>query len=440
VQDVLDDLDSVLSTALTGSTVWTDAGAYLYPTGGEVLGNSASGGANKIAGLYLADSAPLVFGTDNDFTLSFNNSSSTLGSTLVGGTRLGIGTTSALATVDIRSSLGTIPVASISGNTSMSALVVDQSGSGDIFTASSAGQTRFVVKNNGNVGIDVSNPTNKLEIGGSTSTLSNDAGDITIDSASNNISLAGDSLINILNTYVSGELGVGVSDAIGRFHVHGATTGKALSIFNELGDQDILVASSSGTTRARVTNSGSLSLDGDYINFGLTDSSSGYGFRDNGGTLQFKHNSGSWADVGSGSGGASWWGQTAGTLQPYNATVDLLIGGTATASAKFGLINVNSGTPTATISAGAAGGIYINATGKIATTAKQTLALETLARPTSSSKVATSASAWLSSKLELAASLAALRRLSLLLFVDLPRLAHSVSIDGDIVSNRLRNQ
>lgn len=357
----------------SGSGGWTDAGTYLYPTGGEVLGNSASGGANKLAGIYLADSSPLTFGTDNDFSFAFNNATSTLGSTLTSGTRLGINTTSALATLDVRSNLGTIPTASISGNTSMATIIVDQSGSGDIFTASSAGQTRFVVKNNGNVGIDVADPTNKLEIGGSTSTISNDAGDITLDSASNNISFAGDSLINILNTYISGELGVGVADAIGRFHVHGATTGKALAILNELGDQDILTASASGITRFRLTNTGSLSLNGDYINFALTDGTSGYGFRDNGGTLQFKHDGGSWADVGSG--GASWWDQTLGTLQPYNKTVDLLLGGTSTESAKIALININSGTPTATISAGTSGGIYIDASGKIATTAKQTLAL-----------------------------------------------------------------
>jgi hypothetical protein len=48
--------------------------------------------------------------------------------------------------------------------------------------------------------------------------------------------------------------------------------------------------------------------------------------------------------------GVNYWNLTSGTVQPKNATVDLLIGGTATTSAKFGFINVNSGTPTATIS------------------------------------------------------------------------------------------
>jgi len=37
-----------------------------------------------------------------------------------------------------------------------------------------------------------------------------------------------------------------------------------------------------------------------YLNFGSTVGSSGYGFRDNAGTIQFKHSGGSWADIGTG--------------------------------------------------------------------------------------------------------------------------------------------
>ncbi len=48
--------------------------------------------------------------------------------------------------------------------------------------------------------------------------------------------------------------------------------------------------------------------------------------------------------------GVNYWNLASGTLQPKNSTLDLLVGGTATTSAKFGFINVNSGTPTATIS------------------------------------------------------------------------------------------
>ena len=49
--------------------------------------------------------------------------------------------------------------------------------------------------------------------------------------------------------------------------------------------------------------------------------------------------------------------------------------GIASSSAKFAVLNINSGTPTASVSAGTAGGAYLNATGTLATTAKQSLTL-----------------------------------------------------------------
>jgi len=91
-----------------------------------------------------------------------------------------------------------------------------------------------------------------------------------------------------------------------------------------------------------------MNLSDAYINFGSTSGSSGYGIRDNAGTMEFKNSAGSWTALGAG--GASWWDQVNGTIQPYNKTVDFLLGGTATSSAKFAVLNMNSGTPTASIS------------------------------------------------------------------------------------------
>lgn len=42
-----------------------------------------------------------------------------------------------------------------------------------------------------------------------------------------------------------------------------------------------------------------------YINFGTTGGDTGYGFRDNAGVIQFKNESGSWADLGTGGGGGA---------------------------------------------------------------------------------------------------------------------------------------
>ena len=53
-----------------------------------------------------------------------------------------------------------------------------------------------------------------------------------------------------------------------------------------------------------------------------------------------------------------------------------MIGGQSSASAKFAVLNVNSGVPTASISAGTTGNnLYITGDGNIATTNKQTLTL-----------------------------------------------------------------
>lgn len=66
---------------------------------------------------------------------------------------VGIGSSSPLATLDIRSQSGTAPIASISGKTSSAGLLIDNSGNGQLLTASSGGQTKFTIDNAGNTRI-----------------------------------------------------------------------------------------------------------------------------------------------------------------------------------------------------------------------------------------------------------------------------------------------
>ncbi len=56
-----------------------------------------------------------------------------------------------------------------------------------------------------------------------------------------------------------------------------------------------------------------------FINFGDTDGASGYGFRDNGGTLQFKNSSGTWADLSTG-GGDVYGSGTSGYIAFWNSS------------------------------------------------------------------------------------------------------------------------
>src|SRR6185369_5709891 len=69
------------------------------------------------------------------------------------------------------------------------------------------------------------------------------------------------------------------------------------------------------------------------------------------------------------------WQTGLGAIFEGNTTQDLLIGSQATSSAKFAVINVNSGTPVASVSAGITGGAFFTADGQFQTTAKQSLTL-----------------------------------------------------------------
>lgn len=77
-----------------------------------------------------------------------------------------------------------------------------------------------------------------------------------------------------------------------------------------------------------------------------------------------------WGACGTGNSSSNWAIGT-GAISPINATLDLLIGGTSTAAAKFAFLNVSSGTPTASI----AGNIVLNSAGVIQTTLNQPLTI-----------------------------------------------------------------
>lgn len=124
---------------------------------GTSLGNKISlydSGAGNNYGLGIQSALMQLYTIDSgsDITFGYGQSSAmTRNVTFKGTGRVGIGTTDPLATLDIRGNLGTIPAASISGSTNQPALIVDQSGSGDIFDASSSGQTRFKIASNGTI-------------------------------------------------------------------------------------------------------------------------------------------------------------------------------------------------------------------------------------------------------------------------------------------------
>ncbi|MFC1654101.1 MerR family transcriptional regulator, partial [Patescibacteria group bacterium] len=118
-----------------------------------------------------------------------------------------------------------------------------------------------------------------------------------------------------------------------------------------------------------LTNIGTTQLNTVTYSWPGADGSTSYILATNGsGTL-------SWQDPAVVAGGTVNWDVANGAISPINKTIDFLIGSSSSASAKFAVLNVNSGTTTASISAGAAGASYLTASGNLQTTALQNLVL-----------------------------------------------------------------
>lgn len=158
---------------------------------------------------------------------------------------------------------------------------------------------------------------------------------------------------------------------LGAHTLGGAITGNTQSITG-LGQLTVDNLSLDGNTLSSTTGNLIFTSAGSFVFTGLDCSGN-----TNGGALT-ANGSGviSCTDDDSGAGGSgSKWNITSGALAPINTTLDFLVGGTSTASARAAFININSGSPTATVSAGTTGAAYLTAAGNLATTAQQTLTL-----------------------------------------------------------------
>src|SRR6185369_5717987 len=134
-------------TAANGGIVYSDASGFAILTPTAVAGQALVSGANSAPSWFTPTQGSLIFAGASG-VLSQDNANFFVDDT---NNRLGLGTTSPLATLDVRGTSGTVPVASIAGNTSFTSLVVSNSGNGDLFTASKGGATKFSILNSGNI-------------------------------------------------------------------------------------------------------------------------------------------------------------------------------------------------------------------------------------------------------------------------------------------------
>ncbi|MDE2588658.1 MAG: hypothetical protein KGL95_03190, partial [Patescibacteria group bacterium] len=277
----------------------TDANPSAINSGDRLLVIGGRGyGTNAFAGLSNASiefAAAQAFtnsnqGTYMDFQTTPLNSTSRLERLRIDSTgQIGINTTSPQALLDIRDNGvlgtnvvdGTIPVASLSGQTSYATLVLDQSGTGDIFTASQAGGTRFVLQNNGtlvdskylvNNGLFYADGTGKfLQLapsGSASQCLTSGSGGLIVWGACSGGGLTLQQVYNNGQTIdlsvpgISTNLTLGINAGVGNVLVSPNAGGQAAFIVNDQGIGDIFTASASGSTIFTVMRSGIATLSG----------------------------------------------------------------------------------------------------------------------------------------------------------------------------------
>ncbi|MEK7573542.1 MAG: MerR family DNA-binding transcriptional regulator [Patescibacteria group bacterium] len=205
----------------------------------------------------------------------------------------------------------------------------------------------------------------------------------------NSTAIGAYSLVNASNSLALGgtgfyavNVGIGTATPSAVLDIQGGERGgNSALIVNQTGApaNDILTASASGTTRFTIGNTGNIQFGGGQTALStLTKTGTTartFTFPDEAGTICLQSS----ASCGFTS-GTNYWQQVSagGAIAPIIDTLDLLVGGQTTASAKFAVLNVNSGTPTASVSATGVTdrpGVYMSGTGTISSLNKGTLTL-----------------------------------------------------------------
>jgi hypothetical protein len=317
------DFDNTGGNSFTGNFVKFDnAGSTRYSidsTGSVTMAGTSLSGSSLSS---ITTAASLALGSTTSLTLGGNSTIN--GGTGAAGTLTLVSTTNGTKgniqffdsnnTIDTSGNLAIAGDLTVSGNDINSA----GSGSGSIF----------------NSGVTT------LNIGGAATSIGIGAGSGTT-TINNGLTVAGAALLN------------------GNITLGNATTDTLTFTGRVAEDSDILPI---GTTGTNDLGSASLPWDNVYSN----------SFIQNG----FNVCDASGANCPAAGSGGSKWRLTSGAISPFSDTIDVLIGSTATTSAKFAFKNVSSGTPTASISGSVANvATYLDGNGNLSTTNAQDLTL-----------------------------------------------------------------
>ncbi|MGA2911656.1 MAG: site-specific integrase [Candidatus Levyibacteriota bacterium] len=150
-------------------TLALSSSAFNVTTGGAVSGVTTLSMNNQLSNSYANTAAINLTGNAAGITFGGSGANQIItGGTnnlaLMPGGNVGVNTTSPLAPLDVRGNSSTTAVASVSGQTSFAALVANNNGVGDLFTASASGWTRFRITSAGTV---LPGATNAQDIGSS---------------------------------------------------------------------------------------------------------------------------------------------------------------------------------------------------------------------------------------------------------------------------------
>ncbi|MDO8270041.1 MAG: MerR family transcriptional regulator, partial [Candidatus Levybacteria bacterium] len=230
----------------------------------------------------------------------------------------------------------------------------------------------------GSTGCTIENSTGNLTCTGDIQTTSGaiEANGGSITSTATTLTISGGTNIALTSDFDSSVF-IGNATTPAPLSVSGGIGGNAAFIVNQTNTGDIINASASGTTRFRVANTGELILGDDTSSFfGTLDLATltadrTFTLPDAAGTfcLQGSINCGF-------AFGTNYLQLNSNLLSPINSTYDFAVGGTSTDSAKFAVINIAGGTPTATISANSGNNsVYLTGAGNLGTTNAQTLTL-----------------------------------------------------------------